>query len=205
MKLVTLSVALLLAVCSIHAVGAQAPPPDRPAKEGRVNDIATLNDKKVTLSLSDATIRDALKALFTQIEVNRCIVFDTAARGLLTFTVKDVPFEGALVSILRSSRRARYAYGDTGSMLTIAPENGPVDRAILRISLGVKDVDVRYVIKSLMQSIRANYTMDQNVSGKVTLAFDYLPFDLALEKALRASKAPLTFDVDAGTYLFHPK
>lgn len=196
--------ALLPAFASLPAL-AQSPAGQSAEKSSRIRELSKLQDRKVSLTLADSTVRDALKALFEQADVNRCLLFDNGARGLLSFSMKDVPFEGALVSILHGTRRARYGYSDDSSILSVFPEM-PVDRANIRVTLDAQDVDVRYLIKALVGSLHANYTLDQTVSGAVTLSFDYLPFDQALDRIMRACKTPLQIERDeSGTMQFKPK
>jgi hypothetical protein len=185
---------------------AQADSPD--AKPARIKNLSTLNEKKVTLTVADSSVRDALNALFEKVELNRCVFFDAGGRGLLNFSVKDVPFEGALVSILRGTRRNQYRYEDFQEMLLVHPgliPGMPVDRSSLRVSMDLKDVDVKWAIKALLQGISGNYTLDQYATGTVTVSFDYLNYDQAFEKVLHATSKPLVWEVENGVYRFHLK
>lgn len=185
---------------------AQANPPQ--TGPARIKDLSTLNEKKITLTVADSTVRDALKALFAKVDVNRCVFFDAGSRGLLNFSVKDVPFEGALVSILRGTRRNQYRYENLQEMLLIHPGLIPglaPDRASLRVSMDLKDVDVKWAIKALLRATSGNYTLDSDVTGNVTVSFDYLSYDQAFERVLHAASKPLVWELENGVYRFHLK
>src|SRR5579872_1194924 len=76
-----------------------------------------------------------------------------------------------------------------------------------KVTLNLENADIRYALKLLFQSVGANYTLDQNVQGTVTVSLTDVPFRTALESILRsaASANPLTYRVENGVYNIAPK
>ncbi len=188
------------------------PPPQGEQKSTRIKDLSKLNDTKVTMSLADTSIRTALNDLFKETNINYCIIDDKSISGTATFSVKDVPFEGALVSILRASRKSNLTYKTISDILVIHPQfdaptfNGnDVARADnLRVKMNLEDADIRLVIGAFFQSLHVNYVMDQHVAGKISVSCDSLPYSEALDKVLKASKVPLKVSSENNVFRIDP-
>jgi type II secretory pathway component HofQ len=76
-----------------------------------------------------------------------------------------------------------------------------------RVTLNVENGDLRYALKLLFTSAGMNYTLDQAVSGSVTVSLSDVPFRTALESLLRSTHSvnPLTYRVEDGVYSIFPK
>jgi len=182
-------------------------------KPARIKDLTKLNDTKVTMNLADTPIRKALNDLLNEININYCVISDATAGSTVTFSVKDVPFEGALVSILRGSRRSNLTYSTLTDILVIIPQQfgppmpgGVEDEGAgnLRVKMKLENADIRYVIKILIGSVRANYTLDQRVMGNISISCDSIPYSEALDKVLKANKVPLKMSKEDNVYRIEP-
>src|SRR2546423_15170180 len=71
-----------------------------------------------------------------------------------------------------------------------------------RVPLNLENADIKYALKLLFQSVGADYTLDPNVQGPVTVSLTDVPFKVALESVLRTtqSTAPVTYRVESGIY-----
>src|SRR3569832_2220911 len=69
------------------------------------------------------------------------------------------------------------------------------DLATKKVTLNLENADVRYALKLLFQSVGANYTLDQNVQGAVTVSLTDVSFRTALETNQRntQTQVPLTY------------
>jgi type II secretory pathway component HofQ len=172
----------------------------------RVTDLSRI---KVTLDLEDAVLPTALKELLKQVKTNYLYALDAPTPGRMTFSVKNVPFEGALVCILRSVKaQTPLTYGDDSGLLVIAPggfSGPPGDSNERRFTFDMENVDMRSALKAALSSVRASYVLDQAVQGKVSVARESVSFRSALESILRAARKPLGYRVENGTYLIFPK
>src|SRR5437763_16361793 len=76
-----------------------------------------------------------------------------------------------------------------------------------RVTLSVENADLRYALKLLFTSAGLNYTLNQAVRGTATVSLSDVPFRTALESLLRSSQSttPLTYRVEDGVYIIHPK
>jgi type II secretory pathway component GspD/PulD (secretin) len=69
------------------------------------------------------------------------------------------------------------------------------DLATKKVTLNLENADIRYALKLLFQSVGANYQLDQNVQGSVTVSLTDVAFRTALESIMRstATTRPLTY------------
>jgi hypothetical protein len=81
-------------------------------------------DKKITLSLNDADVRDALKMLFKNVGVQYSIAPEV--QGTVVVDLKDVPFETALRNILDQVKATWRV--DGGIYVIIARETTTIDK-----------------------------------------------------------------------------
>jgi type II secretory pathway component HofQ len=164
----------------------------------RLRDLARLNSIKVDLELKDASIRDSLQSLFAKANVNYIHVLEVASRGKITMELKNVPFEGALVSILRSVENIPLSYrGEAGVVIVQSDSAG--DPANKRVWMDVERSDVRYLLKSF---IKTNYVLDQAVQGAVTLKLGGVPYQTALDGILKTNNPPLYSILEDGVLQF---
>jgi type II secretory pathway component HofQ len=207
MRIVLLAVATvsMFGLALARSIVQDNPDQGGPATGRRARDVADLNEKKVSLNLEEATLKDALKALFEQVSVNHIYVVGPQQLRPMSFSVKGVPFEGALVSILRYSNKAPLSYGTDAEMLFVLParEIGTKLNTVgYRCWIDLKDVDIRYAIKVVMGLLGENYVLDQNIQGTVTLKRAGLSLQSALDELLKACKTPISYRQQDGTYLF---
>jgi type II secretory pathway component HofQ len=174
----------------------------------RVRTVAELNKHKISVNFEDATLKDALERLFRLTPVNHVIVLKGGIDGKINFSTKEVPFEGALVSILRSVPQEPLSYSDEQDVLIVSPgrtPGGQLSTLNRRVWADLKDVDVRYALKALMATFGFNYTVSQDVQGAVTIKAEDVSFEAALKKIIEASKVPITYRMDGNVYVFEPK
>lgn len=174
-------------------------------KPDRVRTTDELADRKVSLDLKDVTLKEALDTLFKKVPVNRVVMFDTGVDTKITFKVEDVPFEGALMCILRSAKRMSLQYIASSDILVIGPDRySPFANAVnKKVWIDIKDVDVKFAIKALLDMVHPSYTFDQSVVGQISAVVNAETFDVALKRLCENKAAPVTFRFDDhGTYQF---
>src|SRR5439155_17653906 len=117
----------------------------------RAANLRRINELKVTLKLEEASERQALESLFKKVELNYLYIVDPLIDTRISLAVEDVPFEGALVSILRSVRRDPLSYQpDEQIILSVTPDRHMGVTTNLpgrRVWLDFDHVDVRYALK----------------------------------------------------------
>ena len=69
-----------------------------------------------------------------------------------------------------------------------ASAGGGQDLNAKKVTLNLENADIRYALKLLFQSVGANYTLDQNVQGAVTVSLADVSFRTALESILRGTQ-----------------
>jgi hypothetical protein len=74
-----------------------------------------------------------------------------------------------------------------------------------KVTLNLENADIRYGLKLLFQAAGANYSIDQNVQGAVSVSLNDVSFRVALESLLKSASTPLTYRVEEGVYLIAPK
>jgi hypothetical protein len=197
-------VAITLCLLPICVSPARIAAQDEPKKPARVRTLDELADRKVTLELKDATLREALEALFKKVPVNRVVMFDTGADTKITFKVDDVPFEGALMCILRAAKRMPLQYESGSNLLIIGPDrNSPAANATnKKVWIDVQGLEVKYVLQAILKGIHADYSCDASVSGQISLVVTGEPFDVALKRLCANKVAPLTWTQEDRLYKF---
>jgi type II secretory pathway component GspD/PulD (secretin) len=73
------------------------------------------------------------------------------------------------------------------------------------VTLDVKDAPLRQVLEQLFNTAKVDYSIDNSVTGYVTLRVTEQPFDNALRLVLRSSPVPLSYTVDSGVYIVKPR
>ncbi len=68
------------------------------------------------------------------------------------------------------------------------------------ISLNMQGADVKVLLKALFAEAGANYSIDSDVSGTVSITMNNVGFLAALRSILHANTPPLTYDYTDGVY-----
>ncbi len=179
-------------------------------------------------AIKSVAIRDehpgaALEQMFTQAGVNYAFALPSgvAATPRLTFAMRDVPLEQAVVHLLRSApiepMLCLEAFsGEEGPL-------GPEDTRNLQMSqtvymvvpdplavtsaplpamhhwFGFHKTDVYTALKALLAASRMNYTLDPGLRAlSITASGSDLPLEQAVSRLLAASSRPLTFKIEKG-------
>ncbi len=75
-----------------------------------------------------------------------------------------------------------------------------------RVTVHFDSVRLSGALKILMDSVEANYTINDSLrSGVVTASLKDVPLRIALDKLLEASSVPATYRLEDGIYLFVPR
>ncbi len=77
-------------------------------------------------------------------------------------------------------------------------QDGGQDLSQRRVTVKYDQADIRYVLKQLFDSVGANYSLDPNVQGNVTVSLTDVPFTVALDAVLR--QLDLTYRIENGVY-----
>lgn len=86
-----------------------------------------------------------------------------------------------------------------------APAPGQDPKAQQPVSLDLRDAPVRAALEQLFNKVRADYVIDPQVGGFVTLRVTDKPFEDTLRLLLRAGSMPLTFVKEGDTYIVRPR
>jgi len=75
------------------------------------------------------------------------------------------------------------------------------------ITVELNNADIRSALQILFKSEGLNFSLDENVSGMVSVSLHDVPFKVALESILRStdSSNPLTYTIENGVYFVRPK
>jgi len=82
--------------------------------------------------------------------------------------------------------------------VALAQEGGQPDLSQKRVTVKYDQADIRYVLKQLFESVGANYSIDPQVQGTVTVSLTDVPFEVALNTILR--QLDLTYRIESGVY-----
>jgi hypothetical protein len=82
--------------------------------------------------------------------------------------------------------------------VALAQEGGQPDLSQKRVTVKYDQADIRYVLKQLFESVGANYSIDPQVQGTVTVSLTDVPFEVALNTILR--QLDLTYRIENGVY-----
>src|ERR1051325_8020286 len=142
---------LALVLMSALAADCSAQAPSAARASDRIANLRDMNQHKISLKLEDVSERQALETLFKKIDVIYMYILDPLIDTRISLSVENVPFEGALVSILRSVRREPLFYQpDEAIILSIFPGRRLGENANMagrRVWLDFDHVDVRYALK----------------------------------------------------------
>ena len=72
------------------------------------------------------------------------------------------------------------------------------------VSIDAKNAPVQQALERLFRDAKAQYILDNNVSGYVNLKIVNQPFENALRLVLRSSTTPLTYSRDGNVYIIRP-
>ena len=203
------SIRLLVPLVGLSGVlGVMAASQEPPKARERIRDTAELNAIRVDLELKDHSIRESLHALFAKVRVNHLLILEGASRGKITLGLRNVPFEGALVSILRSVQFTSLEYaGESGVLIvrpsrTVGSQGEPGNK---RVWMDFEKVNVRQAIRALLASMGLNFVMEQGVQGTVSLVLDGVPYETAVDRMLKECKPPIEMWFEEGVYRFKVK
>jgi type II secretory pathway component GspD/PulD (secretin) len=161
--------------------------------------------RRVSLSLSNADLRAALKTLFNRAQLNYKIA--PKAQGRVTLAVNNQPFQEVLDIMLRTAKaNPPVTYLKEQGTYLILPMNDPRVLAYVpkqRVTLQVNGMDLRYAIKALFNQVRGSYAI-LNVRGTVTVNIQNEPFLKALQRLLRAGKVPVEWRIENGVFIVLP-
>jgi hypothetical protein len=99
----------------------------------------------------------------------------------------------------------------TGLVLGFAPaaraQTTPAAPAVTipNVSLDLRDAPIRQALEQLFKNGGAQYVLDPNIQGFVTLNVRDQPFESALRLLLRSANPPLTYTRENGVYLVRPR
>ena len=189
------------AAACIGVLVAGSPSPSASAAQ----DAGDAGARLIGIQLNDVAPDAALFALFSQAGAKYRLLPDVAlGDARVTMNFEGVPFSTALASLLRTVR------GPSGQMLTSRIEDGmyviaygPRRPGPKKITLDVKDQDVRTVLETSFKAIGEAVEVDKDVKGTVTISLRDEPLlETGLQKIVRAVKGPVdvTFRQEKGRY-----
>ncbi len=85
-----------------------------------------------------------------------------------------------------------------GTLALASAQGGGQDLSQRRVTVKYDQADIRFVLKQLFDSVGANYSLDPNVQGNVTVSLTDVPFTVALDAVLR--QLDLTYRIENGVY-----
>ncbi|MFQ3609854.1 MAG: hypothetical protein SNJ72_00015 [Fimbriimonadales bacterium] len=85
-----------------------------------------------------------------------------------------------------------------GTLALASAQGGGQDLSQRRVTVKYDQADIRFVLKQLFDSVGANYSLDPNVQGNVTVSLTDVPFTVALDAILR--QLDLTYRIESGVY-----
>lgn len=108
----------------------------------------------------------------------------------IIFTVAGVAAMGTLGMVAPQTAQAQAA--QNGGMFN--PDKTPP------VSMDFEDTPVRKALAQFFRKTKADFTLDNSVTGMVTLRFTEQPFENALRLILRSGTVPLTYTRENGVY-----
>ncbi len=171
--------------------------------EGRGLEAGTLfTGEPITLSLDRAVVKNVIK-VFSEITRLNVLVDEQVTIGALNYRVSgefvDVPWDQALDTLLR---QAGLAWTRSGNVLWVhvpgLPPKAQDEFTGKPITLSLEDADLREVLRTVEKLTGARIEADPEVQGTVTVAFNDLPWDQALDLILRTHG--FTWKLEGGVF-----
>lgn len=78
-------------------------------------------------------------------------------------------------------------------------------KALPPISLDLRDAPIRQALEQLFTNGGVQFSIDNSVTGYITLKIQDQPFESALRLIMRASSVPLTYTLEGGVYFVKPR
>jgi len=101
-----------------------------------------------------------------------------------------------------SNKIAIAAFACAGMLLIGVPQTAYAQQAKMPpITLDLRDAPIRQALEQLFNSANAQFSIDPNVAGFITLKIVDQPFENALKLIMRSSTVPLTYTVENNVYL----
>jgi hypothetical protein len=170
-------------------------------------DLAT---KPVTLKAVHQPAWKVVAKLLEQAGVDYALPVDPLEAAVPLVELDHGRVKPIIQSILERQAATPHRLDSAAGVWMVIPENGPSTAAPLagrRVTLLFKEVDVRYALKALFSGVQANYVLDREVVGDVTLRMENATLTDALGALLKATRAagPLTYTVEDHVYKIVPK
>lgn len=175
--------------------------------QARVQGVDDTGKRKVSLSIENLLLGEALQVLFHQAggvkyRVNRDIDLTSAH---LSLGMSEVSLEVALNALLRAGRASgqRLTYTVEDGVYTITRDERATAAQRSGVSITVTDTDLREVLENVFRQAGVKCEIDKAVKGTVTVSLQNVPLlDTGLSRIVRAARSdvPLTFRAEKGTY-----
>ena len=169
---------------------AVAPPSSAPSvATPRPLRVTSSSKSRVTLSLQHKNLDEALRMLFDAANVDFVIPLRTQTGGAVTMSMTNMPFEGALLGILKSVELAAPLTSQEVGAGIFALTSGHGSRPeSVRLSLNFTQANLRDALSAVFKAAGANFTIDQNVRGaSVTLKLHDVTLKSAADMLLKSS------------------
>ena len=93
-----------------------------------------------------------------------------------------------------------------GGTIMIAPKPAAAqEKNLPPITLDLRDAPIRTALTQLFDSAKAQYNLDNEINGFVTLKIVDQPFENALKLIIRTANPPLTYTIESGVYIVKPR
>jgi hypothetical protein len=75
-----------------------------------------------------------------------------------------------------------------------------------RVTINIENADIHEVLQKLFQSVNANYSLNSEIHGNISLSLTNVPFPIALNKILSSSESQrLSYQLENGVYIVFPE
>ena len=150
---------------------------------------------RVTLTLQEKSLDEALRLLFDAGNMQFVIPLRVPATGNVTMSMSNMPFEGALLGALKAvdlSVPLGWQEVSNGLYAIVPlPSGRGLNPESVRLSLNFNQANLREAVSALFRAAGANFTIDQGVQGvPVTLKLHDVTLKAAAEMLLRSSGKP---------------
>lgn len=179
------------------------------------------SERVVSFEARDVTIDEAVQRLCRTAGTNYLLALPPGMKGRVSLRVQRVPFEPALKELLEKSRAVCPLYSWRSEDIPCCPgyqcfapnehiwfigpgESLRASKALL-YSARVRSGPLGWLIKGIMAPAGINYTLSQEVGGKVSVSFSGLGFHDSLERIIGASRRagrPLHVRIQDGLYVY---
>ncbi len=161
---------------------------------------------RVTLSLQEKSLDEALRLLFESANMQFAIPLRVPATGSVTMSMTNMPFEGALLGALKAvDLSVPLGWQEVANgiyAIVPLPTGRGLNPETVRLSMNFHQANLREAVMALFRAAGANFTIDQGVQGvPVTLKLHDVNLKSAAEMLLRSSGNPrYAVSNEAGVY-----